>query len=91
VPLLALRVLRDKSETFSDVNFRYVFDFIGRSGEIRTHDPCLPKTVLYQAELHSDRGGWTIPRYADLQDQCWGTVFGLDSFRRFPPRAILTL
>jgi hypothetical protein len=25
----------------------------GRSGEIRTHDPCLPKTVLYQAELHS--------------------------------------
>ena len=30
---------------------------IGRSGEIRTHDPCLPKTVLYQAELHSDRGG----------------------------------
>ena len=28
----------------------------GRSGEIRTHDPCLPKTVLYQAELHSDRG-----------------------------------
>ena len=30
-------------------------DPIGRSGEIRTHDPCLPKTVLYQAELHSDR------------------------------------
>ena len=26
-------------------------DPIGRSGEIRTHDPCLPKTVLYQAEL----------------------------------------
>ena len=26
----------------------------GRSGEIRTHDPCLPKTVLYQAELHSE-------------------------------------
>ena len=29
----------------------------GRSGEIRTHDPCLPKAVLYQAELHSDRAG----------------------------------
>ena len=26
----------------------------GRSGELRTHDPCLPKTVLYQAELHSE-------------------------------------
>ncbi len=30
--------------------------FIGRSERIRTSDPCLPKTVLYQAELHSDRG-----------------------------------
>ena len=27
----------------------------GRSERIRTSDPCLPKTVLYQAELHSDR------------------------------------
>ena len=27
---------------------------IGRDGEIWTHDPCLPKTVLYQAELHPD-------------------------------------
>ena len=26
----------------------------GRGGEIRTHGPCLPKTVLYQAELHPD-------------------------------------
>ena len=25
----------------------------GRSERIRTSDPCLPKTVLYQAELHS--------------------------------------
>ena len=25
----------------------------GRSGRIRTSGPCLPKTVLYQAELHS--------------------------------------
>ena len=34
-----------------------VIDFFGRSERIRTSDPCLPKTVLYQAELHSDRGG----------------------------------
>ena len=27
---------------------------IGRSEWIRTTGPCLPKTVLYQAELHSD-------------------------------------
>ena len=26
----------------------------GRSEWIRTTGPCLPKTVLYQAELHSD-------------------------------------
>ncbi len=25
----------------------------GRSERIRTSGPCLPKTVLYQAELHS--------------------------------------
>lgn len=25
----------------------------GRSERIRTSDPCLPKAVLYQAELHS--------------------------------------
>ena len=29
----------------------------GRSGRIRTSGPCLPKTVLYQAELHSVRAG----------------------------------
>ncbi len=29
----------------------------GRSGVTRTPDPRLPKTVLYQAELHSDAGG----------------------------------
>ena len=28
----------------------------GRSERIRTSGPCLPKTVLYQAELRSDRG-----------------------------------
>ncbi len=26
----------------------------GRSERIRTSGPCLPKAVLYQAELHSD-------------------------------------
>ncbi len=35
----------------------HVLCFAGRSERIRTSDPCLPKTVLYQAELHSDRGG----------------------------------
>ena len=29
--------------------------FYGRSERIRTSGPCLPKTVLYQAELHSVR------------------------------------
>ncbi len=33
----------------ADVNWDY-----GRSERIRTSGPCLPKTVLYQAELHSD-------------------------------------
>ena len=28
---------------------------IGRSERIRTSGPCVPNTVLYQAELHSDR------------------------------------
>lgn len=27
---------------------------IGRGDRIRTCDPCLPKAVLYQAELHPD-------------------------------------
>lgn len=30
------------------------FLLTGRSERIRTFDPCLPKAVLYQAELHSD-------------------------------------
>ena len=39
----------------------------GRGERIWTSGPCLPKTVLYQAELHSDRMGnfitlWTSPR-----------------------------
>ena len=31
-----------------------VLDLIGRSGEIRTPDPLLPKQVRYQAALRSD-------------------------------------
>ena len=30
-------------------------EFIGRGERIRTSGPCLPKTVLYQAELLPDR------------------------------------
>ena len=30
----------------------------GRGERIRTSGPCLPKTVLYQAELHSDWRAW---------------------------------
>jgi hypothetical protein len=35
----------------------------GRSGEIRTPDPLLPKQVRYQAALHS---GWLKPPYIDV-------------------------
>ena len=35
----------------------------GREERIRTSGPCLPKTVLYQAELHSDvLGAGSPPR-----------------------------
>ena len=34
----------------------------GRSEWIRTTDPCLPKTVLYQAELHSATNAPSINR-----------------------------
>jgi hypothetical protein len=39
--------------------FKTVFPEVGngRSERIRTSGPCLPKAVLYQAELHSDRNG----------------------------------
>ena len=33
--------------------------FAGRSERIRTSGPCLPKAVLYQAELHSVCAGGT--------------------------------
>ena len=32
-------------------------ELIGRGERIRTSGPCLPKTVLYQAELHPEIGG----------------------------------
>ena len=32
-----------------------IIEFPGRSERIRTSGPCVPNTVLYQAELHSDR------------------------------------
>ena len=59
----------------------------GRSGEIRTHDPCLPKTVLYQAELHSDRGArdsgvsLSLQEGIDAQRSCIRKEFNLP----FPP------
>ena len=30
---------------------------VGRGEKIRTSGPCLPKAVLYQAELHPETGG----------------------------------
>ena len=46
---------------------------VGRSEWIRTTGPCLPKTVLYQAELHSD-----VARNADQAAGYipFGTVVG---------------
>ena len=32
----------------------------GRSERIRTSGPCVPNTVLYQAELHSDAGSYGV-------------------------------
>ena len=41
----------------------------GRSERIRTSDPHVPNVVLYQAELHSDRGGLiTAPSAQDKAD-----------------------
>ncbi len=42
----------------------------GRSERIRTSDPCLPKTVLYQAELHSDRAGGRSAKGPVMQALC---------------------
>src|SRR5215217_2701637 len=42
----------------------------GRSGRIRTCDPCVPNAVLYRAEPHSDKNaayslGFRAPQEAD--------------------------
>lgn len=52
-------------------------DLIGRSERIRTSGPCLPKTVLYQAELRSDREGRNIATLRVLQEPipCFITWF----------------
>ena len=42
----------------------------GRSERIRTSGPCLPKTVLYQAELHSDARSALARRRGDVQALC---------------------
>ena len=34
--------------------FLLTYCFIGRGEKIRTSGPCLPKAVLYQAELHPE-------------------------------------
>src|SRR5260370_33638354 len=45
----------------------------GRSGRIRTCDPCVPNAVLYRAEPHSDKNaayslGFHAPQEAELED-----------------------
>ena len=40
----------------------------GRGGEIWTHGPCLPKAVLYQAELHPDEGAYSIEGQGVLEE-----------------------
>ena len=44
---------------------------LGRSERIRTSGPCVPNTVLYQAELHSDRGAaYSDPRRIPQDAYC---------------------
>src|SRR3954452_3916816 len=45
----------------------------GRSGRIRTCDPCVPNAVLYRAEPHSDKRpaysvGFGAPQAAELRN-----------------------
>src|SRR5271170_4259478 len=47
---------------------------IGRSGRIRTCDPCVPNAVLYRTEPHSDKNaayslGFGPPQEAELRTQ----------------------
>jgi hypothetical protein len=44
-----------KSSCASDIGLRQLAASDGRGERIRTSGPCLPKTVLYQAELLPDR------------------------------------
>jgi L-threonylcarbamoyladenylate synthase len=51
----------------------------GRSGRIRTCDPCVPNAVLYRAEPHSDKKaayslGFRTPQGGDFEgfDPCEG-------------------
>src|ERR1700732_2248030 len=46
---------------------------LGRSGRIRTCDPCVPNAVLYRAEPHSDKNaayslGFRTPQEAEFKD-----------------------
>ena len=43
------------AEAKNGYNLRIVGNIVGRGKRIRTSGPCLPKTVLYQAELFPDR------------------------------------
>ena len=51
---------------------------IGRSERIRTSGPCLPKTVLYQAELHSDAGrqSYSGKLSQDQRQKCTASLAG---------------
>src|SRR3954451_15595504 len=51
----------------------YVLRKSGRSGRIRTCDPCVPNAVLYRAEPHSDKRpaysvGFGAPQAAELRN-----------------------
>src|ERR1700749_3187624 len=51
----------------------------GRSGRIRTCDPCVPNAVLYRAEPHSDKMaasslGFRPPQEAELRVSIPGNV-----------------
>src|SRR3954465_13301931 len=46
----------------------------GRSGRIRTCDPCVPNAVLYRAEPHSDKNAayslaFRAPQEGEFEDQ----------------------
>ena len=66
-----------------------IWDTIGRSERIRTSDPRLPKTVLYQAELHSGNSvailsagalqPWSQVRRALVIAMVWGQGKRLDN------------